>query len=116
MARRGNGPGQGAGWGGPSRGSGFKAAKAPRFAPANRAAAGLHDMSRSARRLELLDALFNLARTAENEDVQVSAAVAWLNRVEGKPIAQAVHVVVEDLAELEDDALEREVRSYEGRI
>ncbi len=115
MARRGNGVGQGAGWGGPSKGSGFKAAKAPAFKPANRAAAGLHDKSRSARRQELLDTLFDLAFTAERQEVQVSAAVAWLNRVEGKPSAKAVHVQTDDLSALDDDALDLELQTYRRR-
>lgn len=78
---------QGAGWGGPSKGARFKAAKAPVFKPTNRAAARLNDKRRSARRQELLVVLFDLAFTAELQEVQVSAAAAWLNRVEGKPVA-----------------------------
>jgi hypothetical protein len=92
MARRGNGqlhgPGRGEGWGGPARGVGSKAVKAASFIAGNRAAACGHDLSRSARRQELLDALFELAFTAESQEVHVSAAVAWLNRIEGKPPAR----------------------------
>lgn len=88
MARRCDDVGQGAGWGGPAKGGGTsKASKAPQFAPGNRAAVSGHNLSRSARRQELLDTLFHLAFNAESEELQVSAAVAWLDRVEGKPAA-----------------------------
>ncbi len=94
MARYGNGVGKGVGkgdgWGGPARGAGSKAAKAPDFDRGNGAAVGGHNLSRSMKRQNLLDALFELAIVAESQEVQVSAAVAWLNRVEGKPGAKAV--------------------------
>jgi len=115
MARRGNGVGQGTGWGGPARGAGTRAAKAPDFGLGNKAAARGHNLSRGQKRQELLDALFELAITAESQEVQVSAAVAWLNRVEGKPVAQAVQLSADDLAGLDDDALERKLRSHDGR-
>lgn len=95
MARRGNGSGhdwgKGTGWGGPARGVGSKLAKATPFTVGNRAAAGGHNLSRSQRRQALLNMLFNLARTADSEEVQLAAIVAWLNRVEGKPAAMMVH-------------------------
>ena len=93
MARRGTGVGhgwgKGPGWGGPARGPGSKAAKAVPFNPGNQAAACGHNLSRSQRRQALLDMLFDFARTADSEEVQLAAIVAWLNRFEGKPVAMA---------------------------
>lgn len=95
MARRRNGSGhgwgKGVGWGGAARGAGSKAAKAAPFTPGNRVAACGHNMSRSQRRQALLDTLFDLARTADSEEVQLAAIVAWLNHVEGKPAAMTAH-------------------------
>lgn len=96
MARRGNGQlhgvGRGARWPGPTRGADVVTAKAPAFKSANRAAVGQHDMSRSVRRQELLNALLNLTLNAESEELQVSAAITWLNRAEGKPIVYSVQM------------------------
>ena len=95
MARRGNGAGhgwgKGPGWGGLARGAGSKAAKAAPFTAGNRVAACGHNLSRSQRRQALLDMLFDLARTAESDEVRVAAIVAWLNRVEGKLVAMTGH-------------------------
>lgn len=117
MARRGNGAGhgwgKGTGWGGPARGPGSGAAKAAPFTAGNLAAAGGHNLSRSMKRQALLDGLFDLAFTAERQEVQVSACVAWLNRVEGKPVAMTTaHVSAADLSTLNDADLERELRLY----
>lgn len=120
MAWRGNGSGhgwgKGPGWGGPARGTGSKAAKAAPFVPSNCAAIGEHDFSRSARRQELLDKLFVLARTADDDATRVSAAVAWLNRYEGKPVAMTAHASAADLSALNDAELEHELRLHAARI
>lgn len=109
MARRGNGVGcaesRGPGWGGPARGAGTASLKAPKFGPGNRNAAGPHDMTGHRRRQELLDKLETLAFTAENEDTQLYAAVAWLNRVEGKPLARIANLEQGDVSALDDAAL-----------
>lgn len=120
MARRGNGFGhgwgRGPGWGGPARGAGSRAAKAAPFTAGNRAAAGEHNMSRSQRRQALLDMLFNLARTADSEEVQLAAIVAWLNRVEGEPVVQAIHIHSDDLDTLDDVSLEQRLRLLKDHI
>lgn len=94
MARLGNGVGhgvgRGTGWGGPARGVGGTASRAPDFCRGNQRAAGPHDMARARRRQRLMDELAHLALTAKSEEVQLSAAVAWLDRYEGKPIARTV--------------------------
>lgn len=91
MARRGRGIGhvwgKGPGWGGPARGAGSKAAKAVPFTAGNQAAACGHNLNRSQRRQTLLDMLADLAFTADSDEVRLAATVAWLNRVEGKPVA-----------------------------
>lgn len=120
MARRGNGIGrgigQGPGWGGPARGAGSGKVKAAPFVPGNCAAVGKHDFSRSAQRQVLLDKLFVLACTADEDATRVSVAVAWLNRYEGKPRAQSVQLYVDDLAGLDDDALDRETERLRTSI
>lgn len=109
MARRGNGvgqgSGQGSGWGGPARGAGSKAAKAPNFCHGNEHAVGPHDMARGRRRQRLMDELASLAFTAMSEEVQLSAAVAWLDRYEGKPIARALNLEPGNASALDDAAL-----------
>ncbi len=120
MARRGNGSGhgwgKGAGWGGPAQGGGGKAAKAAPFPPGNRAAACGHNLNRSQRRQALLDNLFDLALTASSEEVQLAANVAWLNRVEGKPVAMTAHGMALDLPALNDADLDHELRLHAARI
>lgn len=114
MARLGNGADYGpssvvscgTGWGGPARGAGTsKAPSAQVFKAGNRKAAGPHDLSGYRRCQQLLEMLYTLAMTAESQDVQVSAAVAWLNRVEGKPVARTINVALGDSSALEDAAL-----------
>lgn len=120
MARRGNGTGhgwgKGTGWGGPARGAGSKAAKAAPFTIGNQAAAGGHNLSRSQKRQALLDMLFDLALTASSEEVQLAANVAWLNRVEGKPVAMTAHAIAGGLSALNDADLDHELRLHAARI
>ena len=73
-------------------------------------------MSRSQRRQALLDMLFNLARTADSEEVQLAAIVAWLNRVEGEPVVQAIHIHSDDLDTLDDVSLEQRLRLLKDHI
>lgn len=68
------------------------------------------------KRQNFLDVLFELAFTAERQEVQVSACVAWLNWVEGKPRAQSIQIHANDLATLNDDALDREIQRLRARI
>ncbi len=97
--RRGNG----AGWGGPARG-----ASTSRIKPGD--PDGIQTMSndaevkaRAAQRVEALkDHLFGLATKAERQETQLAAAVAYLNRVEGMPIARTVTATVADPNSLTD--------------
>lgn len=97
--RRGNG----AGWGGPARG-----ASASRIKPGD--PDGIQAMvndpdvkAKAAARVEALkDHLFGLATGAERQETQLAAAVAYLNRVEGMPIARTVTATVADPNSLTD--------------
>lgn len=119
MARPGNGmghgPGLGAGWGGPAQ-IWARVADQPRPhrfpPPGNRVAGYGHNLSRSQKRQHLLDALFDLALTGASQELQVSAAVAWLNRYEGRPVAMTVHASAADLSTLDDADLEHELRLH----
>lgn len=120
MARRGNGvgqgPGRGSGWGGPARGAGSREAKAAPFTCGNQAAGCGHNLSRSQKRQHLLDALFELAFSGGSQELQVSASIAWLNRVEGKLVAMTVRGSPADLSTLDDTDLEHELRLHAARI
>lgn len=120
MARWGNGSGhgwgRGTGWGGPARGSGSTAAKAAPFTDGNQVAARGHNLSRAMKRQALLDTLFDLARTFPSQEVRVAAIVAWLNRVEGRPVAMTAHASAADLSALNDADLEHELRLHAARI
>lgn len=84
---KGNGPGKGAGWGGPAKG-----ASTSRIKPGD--PAGIQAMSNdadvkaraAARNAQLKEHIYQLALGAEREETQLSAAVAWLDRDEGKPM------------------------------
>ncbi len=80
--------------------------------PGNRVAGYGHNLSRSQKRQHLLDALFDLALTGASQELQVSAAVAWLNRYEGRPVAMTVHASAADLSTLDDADLEHELRLH----
>ena len=91
MARRGNGdgyggPARGAGWGGPARGIGDNSARAAEFEPGNNAAAGEHSRHRVERRDAVINRLFDLALNSPSEEVQISAAIACLDRLLGPPL------------------------------
>lgn len=93
-----------------------KAAKAAPFTDGNRAAAGGHNFSRSEKRQQLLDDPFVLAFTAERKEVQVSAAIVWLDRFEGCPVAMAGQASAPDPSALDDAELEHELRLHAVQI
>lgn len=119
MARYGNGvghgPGCGTGWGGPARGPGSTASRAPAFEQGNQRALGPHDMSRAQQRQRLMDDLEHLSFTAEREETQLAAAVAWLDRFEGKPVARLVTTGSDALTALDDAALAAAVADLAGQ-
>jgi hypothetical protein len=90
------------GWGGPARGGPNR--------PAIKAGDGIQAMSNDpdirarnlARVEELKDHLFGLAKGAEREETQLAAAVAFMNRVEGMPVARQVVANVADPSQLTD--------------
>lgn len=98
------GPAKGAGWGGPARGAGHGGpAKGPGRFP------GRGDSRRIAARNaacdELRGRLYAIATTAPDEGTQLRAAVALLDRIEGKPLARAVVLGNPDLAATTDAEL-----------
>lgn len=115
------GPAKGAGggdpWGGPARG-----ASASRILPGD--PDGIQRMSKDpdikarneARNVELKEHLYHLAKNAEREETQLSAAVAWLDRDEGKPIARSVTTTVDDVSQLSDLELTAEIARLEREL
>lgn len=99
------GPARGGGWGGPPKGAGRGGPAKPftadsptrvtvplaeaRAANGDRPSAYATRKERDEQRAETLrDHLYALATTAERQETQLSAAVAFLNRVEGLPVAR----------------------------
>lgn len=105
MARRGNGAGQGDGWGGPAKGAGSISTRAEPFGHGNTVSAVQRDMSGAEKAWLLKEHLYMLATTAAREETQISAAVAWLDRHEGKPIARNVNMTPGDVSLLDDGTL-----------
>jgi hypothetical protein len=92
--RRGNG----AGWGGPAKG-----ASTSRFGRGDdklpmQGKAWTADVvrEREARLAALKDKIFDLANTAEREETQLAAAVAYLNREEGLPVARQLTATTDE--------------------
>lgn len=111
--RRGNG----AGWGGPAKGAGH--GKRPAFTP-DTAPRGhgwvvttgseVERKARDAERAALIrDHLYTLATTAERQEAQITASVAFLNRVEGLPVSRGELDVRRPLSDLKDDELARAI-------
>lgn len=100
---KGNGAGKGDGWGGPARG-----ASASRIKPGD--PEGIQAMSndqdakaRQAERSERLrNHLYTLGLTAARQETQVAAAVAYLDRTEGKPVQRNVNLNTGDPSQLTD--------------
>lgn len=108
--------GTGAGWGGPAKGAGNGGKRHANFAPGNQEAVGHTGPGARAARIEALkDHLYLLATTAEKQDTQVRAAEAYLNRVEGTPIARSVVATVDDPTQLADDRLESRIADLLGK-
>jgi hypothetical protein len=78
-------PGNGSGWGGPKRGESQTAGRVAEFQPMSNdpeiAAA------RETRIAELKEHLYGLAKSAERQETQLAATVAYLNRELGTPAA-----------------------------
>ena len=106
---KGNGAGKGDGWGGPAKGAGSKSPAQPSFAQGNTLHAANprngHPGTQTERAAELRDHLYHLALNAQREETQVTAARAYLDRVEGTPIQRVVNHNADDIAALSDDAL-----------
>jgi len=100
--RHGNGAGKGDGYGGPARAPGDKQNLRTPFEPGNQVT---HVRRGPEAAQALKDHLFALATTAERQETQVTAAVAWLNRHEGTPIARNINLTPDDVTVLDDGTL-----------
>lgn len=99
----GKGPGYGPGWGGPAKGAGNGSApndaakaRAAKLDPEARTLTALRRASREERIAALKDVLLEIAIDGETENGRISAANAYLDREEGKPVQRQVTADVED--------------------
>ena len=109
------GPPKGEGWGGPAKGAGSSAPVGPKPenmrgaqglgppTPTMRETKRLRDLAKEEAEMIMREKLFTLGQAAEREETQLSAAVAFLNRSEGMPIARQLTAEVdkEDIVPLE---------------
>jgi len=112
-----SGESKGDGWGGPAKGAGRVAdPRAPLFGHGNKIAAGPHDMSGADTARRMKAHIERLAFEAAREETQLSAAIAWLDRHEGKPIARNLNMDADDLAALDDGALDARRTALEAEL
>ena len=64
--------------------------------------------------MEMREKLLKLARDAERQETQLSAANSLLNRIEGQPIVRQVTAKVDDVSDLDDRELLAELARYGG--
>lgn len=116
--RRGNGCGKGQGWGGPAKGAG---SDAPSFSDSLenriggvepfdeqvRQSAAEREVMRKEQAEELKDELYRIGKHGLRESDRVPAITAFLNRVEGMPIARNVNLNTE-MSNLTDEQLVEE--------
>jgi len=114
--------GNGTGWGsdGTAKGAG-KGPKWPKFELGNQAAVGRAQpdwealKTKEEKAVALKQNLLRLGLTAEREETQISAAVAWLNREEGMPVQKNVNMnFKKDIKDFSDDELLAIAGSGEG--
>jgi hypothetical protein len=119
MPLYGNGSGKGDGWGGPARGAGKVCPKANRFEKGNRAAVGadhtmyLSDLEKAQM---MRERLFKLGLEAQREETQVAAARAYLDRIEGLPVARNMNFATDDVSALDDVALAARKKKLERAV
>jgi hypothetical protein len=118
----GHGPANGDGFWGDKKGA-SKAARAS-FKPGNQAAAGTHTPKGQGRaamtekeKAEFARAhIFGLITAGTHEMTQLRAAEAFLNRVEGMPVARNITATTDDLSVLNDTALDKRRAELERAI
>ena len=100
------GPAKGHGWGGPPKGASTTRIKLGDPEGIQALSNDAEIKARAAARAEtLLDHLFHLAMKGEREETQLAASVAYLNRVEGMPVARNLNQTVGDASQMTDDEL-----------
>ena len=81
------GPGKGEGWGGPAKGKGHRFVKGDTLAGRpTKDVSAIKAATREERLTALKEHILELALTAERQETQLTAAVAYLDREEGKPV------------------------------
>ena len=111
---KGNGPGQGAGWGGPARGASDKVVRGPDALTAGpptdpeRATAQDRRKLKEERVAVLEDTLFELATTGEAM-TRINAATRLHAIYEGQPVARQITHTVDEVAKLSDDDIRSEL-------
>jgi hypothetical protein len=112
--------GNGAGYGGPAKGADPDRKPKTDFGPDTNAAghSKATPETRAALRREqaeqMKDMLHQLALSGESESARVQAATAFLNRVEGMPVAKQEHTIKVDPNDLSDEALAAIISSEAG--
>jgi hypothetical protein len=95
--RRGNGAGKGEGWGGPAKGASTSRYVEGETQPMQgKSRTSEVVRSREERLAALKDKIFDLASSAEREETQLAAAIAYLNREEGLPIARQLTATTDE--------------------
>ncbi len=117
---KGNGPGKGAGWGGPAKGEGHIAPRhefdGPGPGRGHYSKEGEQRLERQARHAEeMKEILYGLAHEAGREETRMNASEKLLNRIEGLPVQRVLNADVDPLSMMDDLALEREIESTRAR-
>lgn len=112
--------GNGAGWGGPAKGAApDRKPKTDFSADTNaqghsRATPDTRAALRREQAEQLKDMLHGLALSGESESARVQAATAFLNRVEGMPVAR-VETTVKNPVEMTDEERQAEIAALRAR-
>jgi hypothetical protein len=106
-------PARGSGWGGPAKGAHTHSPgsvqpgeiRNPQGRFAMTAERQRERAEAKAKAKELKDHIYGLALTADREETQLAASIAWLNREEGMPVARNLNLNATVTSELGDDEL-----------
>jgi hypothetical protein len=116
-------PPGGSGWGGPSQGAHRPEGEFSLADVGNtRAMVTLSSerqrelQERRAKAKALKDHIYFLAENADREETQLAAAVAWLNREEGMPVARNININATATSELNDHELQARRAELERAI
>ena len=108
--RYGNGVGKGQGWGGPARGAGTRLEPNHTYNTMDIETRRKLRERKEELAEEMKAKIYELALAAKRQETQLSAAMALLDRLEGKAISRNVNMDVDDPNKLTDAELERIAR------